>query len=66
MGSLFDLLQHEWRHQLGGSPRVAAGLPEVLELADGARTLEEVRRWVSDASPPAADRVLATLADRAV
>lgn len=65
MESLFDRLDREWQ-RLGADPAAAKQLPEVLELAGNASTLEGVRQWVEAAPASAADRVLAALAARAV
>ena len=65
MESLFDVLEHEWG-RLGVDHRLAAQLPEVLELAGSASTLEAARQWTSAADSAEADRVLLALVARSV
>jgi hypothetical protein len=65
MSTVFDLLDAEWR-RLGASRAAARRLPDVCDLAGGARTLAGVEAYVRAGGPEAADRVLVALAARAV
>lgn len=65
MGSVFDLLDREWV-RLRDDKAVARRLPEACKAAGGAKSLAGVERFVRTASPPDADRVLATLVAGAI
>lgn len=65
MGTVFDLLDGEWR-KLVDDPARARRLRDVCRAAGGARTLGEVERYVRSADYEAADVVLTALARRAV
>lgn len=65
MGSVFDLLDGEWR-RLSGDRVAARRLGSVCEIAGGALSLGDVERFVRAAPPPDADRVLLALVSRAV
>ena len=65
MHSVFDLLDHEWRH-LCGDRRAARRLRQVCALADDAPTLGDLERHVRTASPEDADHVLLALVRRVI
>jgi hypothetical protein len=65
MESLFDRFDREWE-TLGADRRMAVRLPEVLQLAGSAATLEALRRWVVAAPAHDSDRVLLALVSRSV
>ena len=63
--TVFELLEREWRG-LCRDRGAVRGLGEVGRLAGGARSLEEVERYVRRAGPEEADAVLLALVRRAV
>ena len=65
MGTVFDLLEREWR-TLADDTTTARRLRDVCRRAGGARTLGDVERYVRAADPVAADEVLLALARRSV
>ena len=60
MGTVFDLLEREWR-TLADEPATARRLRDVCRLAGNARTLGDVERYVRAADHESADRVLLQL-----
>jgi hypothetical protein len=65
MANVFEALEAEWR-RLGRDRAAAATLADVCRRAGDARTLDEVERYVRNASPPDADQVLLALIRRVV
>jgi hypothetical protein len=62
---VFEALEREWR-RLGVDRVAARQMGDVCFLAGGARSLVEVERFVRQAPPAEADRVLLALVNRAV
>jgi hypothetical protein len=65
MGTVFDLLDGEWR-KLADDTTMARKLHDVCRAAGGATTLRDVEGYVRSAAHEDADRVLVALVRRAV
>lgn len=65
MANMFELLESEWR-RLGQDRAAAHRLRTVCDEAGGARTLDDVERYVRNAQPADADRVLLALVTEAI
>jgi hypothetical protein len=65
MSSVFELLDHEWRH-LADSRPAARRLADVRSMAGHARNLGEIERYVRASTPEESDRILLALVTRVV